>query len=70
MVGLGDTGFSVARYLHYLGFKFAIIDSREKPPLIDEFFQKMPDIPVFTGGFDEAAFKVATHLVVSPGVLT
>ncbi len=68
VVGLGNTGISVAHYLQSLGFKFAIIDSRAKPPMMDEFFQQMPDTPVFTGGFDEAAFKVATHLVVSPGV--
>lgn len=68
VVGLGITGISAAHYLQKLGINFAIIDSREKPPLMDEFFQQMPDIPVFTGGFDEAAFKVATHLVVSPGV--
>ncbi|MDP1772948.1 MAG: UDP-N-acetylmuramoyl-L-alanine--D-glutamate ligase [Methylobacter sp.] len=68
VVGLGDTGISVAHYLQSLDFKFAIIDSRVKPPMMDEFFQQMPDTPVFTGGFDEAAFKVATHLVVSPGV--
>jgi len=68
VVGLGNTGLSVARYLQKLGFNFAITDSRDKPPLIDEFFQVMPDTPVFTGGFDEAAFKVATHLIVSPGV--
>ncbi|MGZ8158168.1 MAG: UDP-N-acetylmuramoyl-L-alanine--D-glutamate ligase [Methylobacter sp.] len=68
VVGLGDTGISVAHYLQGLGFKFAIIDSRAKPPMMEEFFQQMPDTPVFTGGFDEAAFKVATHLVVSPGV--
>lgn len=68
VVGLGDTGISVAHYLQSLDFKFAIIDSRAKPPMMEEFFQQMPDTPVFTGGFDEAAFKVATHLVVSPGV--
>lgn len=68
VVGLGITGISVARFLHRLGFDFAIIDSRDKPPLIDDFFQHSPDIAVFTGGFDEAAFAVATHLVVSPGV--
>ena len=68
VVGLGHTGISVAHYLQKLGFRFAITDSRAKPPLMDEFFQVMPDTPVFTGGFDEAAFKVATHLVVSPGV--
>ncbi len=68
VVGLGITGISAAHYLQKLGINFAIVDSREKPPLMDEFFQQMPDTPVFTGGFDEAAFKVATHLVVSPGV--
>jgi UDP-N-acetylmuramoylalanine--D-glutamate ligase len=68
VVGLGHTGISVARYLQKLGINFAVIDSRDKPPSIDVFLQEMPDVPVFTGGFDEAAFKVATHLVVSPGV--
>ncbi|MFI3220061.1 MAG: UDP-N-acetylmuramoyl-L-alanine--D-glutamate ligase [Methylococcales bacterium] len=67
VVGLGITGVSAARFLHKLGLVFAIIDSRDNPPM-DEFFQQTPDIPVFTGGFDEAAFKVATHLIVSPGV--
>ncbi|PPD49071.1 MAG: UDP-N-acetylmuramoyl-L-alanine--D-glutamate ligase [Methylobacter sp.] len=68
VVGLGHTGMSVARYLQKLNYQFAIIDSRDKPPLIDEFIEQMPDTPVFTGGFDDAAFKVATHLVVSPGL--
>ena len=68
VVGLGDTGISVAHYLQSLNFNFAITDSRDKPPMMDELFQQMPDTPVFTGGFDEAAFKVATHLIVSPGV--
>ena len=68
VVGLGHTGVSVAYYLQKLGFKFAITDSRDKPPLKDRFFEAMPDTPIFTGGFDESAFEVATHLVVSPGV--
>jgi UDP-N-acetylmuramoylalanine--D-glutamate ligase len=68
VVGLGDTGVSVAHYLQHMGFEFAICDSRDKPPVSAEFYQQMPDIPVFTGGFDEDAFKVASHLIVSPGV--
>lgn len=68
VVGIGTTGISVAHFLRKLGFRFAITDSRDKPPLLNEFSEMMPDTPVFTGGFDEAAFKVATHLVVSPGV--
>ena len=61
VVGLGITGISVARFLVAHGFQFAMIDSRNDPPLDKEFFQENPDIAVFTGGFDEAAFKVATH---------
>ena len=68
VVGLGHTGVSVGYYLQKLGFKFAITDSRDKPPLKDAFFETMPDTPIFTGGFDDSAFEVATHLVVSPGV--
>ena len=37
VVGLGSTGVSAARYLLDLGFKFAVTDSRNKPPLLDEF---------------------------------
>ncbi len=68
VVGLGDTGVSVAHYLKHMGFEFAICDSRDKPPVSEAFYQQMVDIPVFTGGFDEGAFKVASHLIVSPGV--
>ncbi len=33
-----------------------------------EFAVNHSEIPVFTGGFDGAAFAVATHLIISPGV--
>jgi UDP-N-acetylmuramoylalanine--D-glutamate ligase len=68
VVGLGATGFSVARFLHRLAFSFAVVDSRDKPALVEQLSQEMPDVPVFSGGFDKAALEVATHLVVSPGV--
>jgi UDP-N-acetylmuramoylalanine--D-glutamate ligase len=68
VVGLGETGFSVAKFLHQQDIPFAVIDSRDKPPLNDALLADYPDTPIFTGGFDEAAFEVATHLIVSPGV--
>jgi len=68
VVGLGSTGLSVARFLKNIGLQFAIVDSRNKPPGSDRMIEEMPDVAVFTGGFDQAAFDVATHLVVSPGV--
>lgn len=68
VVGLGKTGLSVAYYLRQLGFSFAIVDSRKKPPNNDQLLAEMPDVAVFTGGFDTTVFAVATHLIVSPGV--
>lgn len=68
IVGLGATGFSAAQFLLNTPIKFAVIDSRSHPPLIDTLREQMPDVPVFSGGFDQSAFEVATHLLVSPGV--
>lgn len=68
IVGLGATGYSAAQFLQKTPIKFAVIDSRKHPPLIDTLREQMPDVPVFSGGFDQAAFEVATHLLVSPGV--
>jgi len=68
IVGLGKTGFSVAKFLQQYGIQFAVVDSRNKPPMNDALIQAYPDTAIFTGGFDKSAFDVATHLVVSPGV--
>jgi UDP-N-acetylmuramoylalanine--D-glutamate ligase len=68
IVGLGSTGYSAAQFLQHTPIKFAVIDSRRNPPLIDTLREQMPDVPVFSGGFDQSAFDVATHLLVSPGV--
>lgn len=68
VVGAGETGLSVARFLDQHGIRFAVVDSRVKPPLLDKLLENLPDAAVFTGGFDADAFKVATHLIVSPGV--
>lgn len=68
VVGLGKTGFSVANFLLKQSIPFAVIDSRKKPPFSDVLLQDFPDIPVFTGEFNKAAFDVASHIIVSPGV--
>ncbi len=68
IVGLGATGYSAAQFLQATPIKFAVIDSRSNPPQIDSLREQMPDVPVFCGGFDQSAFDVATHLLISPGV--
>jgi UDP-N-acetylmuramoylalanine--D-glutamate ligase len=68
VVGLGITGVSVGYFLYKLGFHLSMIDSRATPPLNDEFFKYAPEVSVFTGGFEEAVFMAASHLIVSPGI--
>ena len=68
VVGLGKTGYSIARFLAAQGVAFAIADSRESPPLLAELRETLPDAAVFLGGFQSAAFTAATHVIVSPGV--
>ncbi len=68
VVGLGKTGLSVVRYLKAQGVQVAVTDSRAHPPGLDELRHDLPEVAVFAGGFDAAAFAAAERLVVSPGV--
>ena len=69
VVGLGETGLSVARYLLRLGVPVAIVDSRENPPGLERLRNELPaDVALFLGGFRDEAFARAEQIVVSPGV--
>jgi UDP-N-acetylmuramoylalanine--D-glutamate ligase len=68
IVGLGETGLSVARFLASRGVPIAVTDSRVQPPALDRLREEMPDAALFLGGFDRAAFEAAQQLIVSPGV--
>jgi UDP-N-acetylmuramoylalanine--D-glutamate ligase len=68
VVGLGLTGMSVVRYLSAQGHDVVVVDSREQPPGLAELQAHFPQVPVYTGAFDEALFIGAQQLVVSPGV--
>ncbi len=50
------------------GIRFAVTDTREAPPFINELREAFPDAAVFLGGFQKASFEAATHLIVSPGI--
>lgn len=68
VVGLGQTGLSVARYLRGKGIAFAVVDSRENPPGKDVLANECPDAPTWFGEFQDAPFMQAETLVVSPGI--
>jgi UDP-N-acetylmuramoylalanine--D-glutamate ligase len=70
VVGLGQTGLSVARHLQARGVAFAVVDSRANPPGKAELLAEFPQTPYHFGAFSEAAawFASAATLVVSPGI--
>ena len=68
VVGLGETGLSVARYLSRQGVPVAIVDSREQPPGLARSRTELPDVALFLGGFHKDAFERAEQIVLSPGV--
>jgi len=69
VVGLGETGLSVARFLSRQGVPVAIVDSREQPPGLERLRAEVPaDVALFLGGFNAEAFARAQQIVLSPGV--
>jgi UDP-N-acetylmuramoylalanine--D-glutamate ligase len=68
IIGLGATGVSCARYLTLKQETFALMDSRNTPPNIDNVRKEFPDAPCFLGGLDEKVMCNAETLIVSPGI--
>jgi UDP-N-acetylmuramoylalanine--D-glutamate ligase len=68
IVGLGQTGLSVAYYLARQGIDFAVVDSRENPPGKAELMQTFPNVVTAFGAFKAELFMQAERLIVSPGV--
>jgi UDP-N-acetylmuramoylalanine--D-glutamate ligase len=68
ILGLGETGFSCARYFNRLKLPFTIIDSRLNPPKLSAFKKEFPETPYHLGPFDPSLFQDCTELIVSPGI--
>lgn len=68
VVGLGASGMSCARFLHQRGEPFAIMDSRDAPPALQQLHEEMPAVPTYFGGFDEHILKTAKRILISPGL--
>ena len=68
LVGLGATGLSCARYFERLGQPVRIVDSRAEPPGLAGLGTLRETVDLRLGGFDTAALKGVSEVVVSPGV--
>jgi UDP-N-acetylmuramoylalanine--D-glutamate ligase len=68
VLGLGDTGLSLTRWLVRQGAAVRVADSREEPPNATVLASELPQVAVTGGGFDEDAFRDAEMIAISPGV--
>ena len=68
VVGLGETGYSAARFLLAHGSQVSVTDSRAAPPALKRLSALGAEVVVRTGGFDASLLEHADLVVVSPGV--
>lgn len=68
VVGLGESGYSVVRFLVRRGVMPVVADSRETPPMLARLQREYPELEAHLGAFDPALFERFGRVVVSPGV--
>ncbi len=68
VLGLGLTGFSLARHLAALGASVRVADTRPAPPFADRLGAERPDIAVSTGPITDATLAGADLIAISPGI--
>ncbi len=68
IIGLGNTGFSCAKYLADKAINFMVMDSRENPPHLAEFKKLYPNIKFLLGKFDQEIIQQSTEVILSPGI--
>jgi len=68
VLGLGDTGLSMVRWLARHGAQVRAADSRESPPHAAKIRAEWPQVEVLTGAIDAACFQDIDLIAISPGV--
>ena len=68
VIGLGITGRSCVRYLATQGMPLRALDTRARPPGVEELREQFPDLPVHLGGWREDWLAGARRLILSPGI--
>lgn len=68
VIGLGETGLAIARWLARQGARVRVADSRSAPPQLEELRAAVPGAVLFTGPFTAEAFAGVELIAISPGV--
>ena len=68
VLGLGETGFSMAKWLVKQDAMVTVSDSRVSPPRLHDFAAHLGGVAKFSGSFSEKDFLEAEMIAISPGV--
>ncbi|MDE2311324.1 MAG: UDP-N-acetylmuramoyl-L-alanine--D-glutamate ligase [Betaproteobacteria bacterium] len=68
VLGLGETGLSLARWLVAQGAHVCAADSRELPPALDTLRTQLPQIEIHCGAFRDELLNNIELIAISPGV--
>ena len=68
VLGLGDTGLSMARWLARRGAGVRVADSRAEPPHAARLARELPQVPIAAGAFSESTLRGADLVAISPGL--
>jgi UDP-N-acetylmuramoylalanine--D-glutamate ligase len=68
VLGLGDTGLSMAKWLARRGAAVTVADTRAVPPRLAELKRSLPSVPAHCGPFRNEIFADADLIAASPGV--
>lgn len=68
VLGLGDTGLSMTRWLHRHGARVSVADTRAQPPHAAMLRRELPDVAVSCGALSTDALCASDLIAISPGI--
>lgn len=68
VLGLGDTGLSLVRWLTRHGAQVRVADSRAEPPHLPRLRAQFPEVAITTGNYAPQWMAESDFVAVSPGV--
>src|SRR3954471_11698235 len=68
VLGLGDSGWSMTRWLARHGARVSVADTRKKPPHAERLKEQFPKVKLITGALRTPIFSRIDGIAVSPGI--
>jgi UDP-N-acetylmuramoylalanine--D-glutamate ligase len=68
VLGLGETGLSMARFLSRRGARVRVADTRDDPPKLAALGEKVPQAELVLGAYRDESFAGIDLIAISPGV--